>query len=49
MTKFQCMVSGTVINVEHEHDVKVMLTHPQYTLYVEPVVVKKEVKSIIKD
>jgi hypothetical protein len=47
MAKFKCMVSGNIVEFKNENDIKDMLTHPQYTLYVEPVV-KKEVKPIVK-
>lgn len=30
MAKFKCMLSGTVVNFEHEHDILDMRKHPQY-------------------
>ena len=30
MAKFKCLVSGTVVNFEYEHDIADMRKHPQY-------------------
>lgn len=32
MAKFQCLVSGNFVEFITEHDIKDMLTHPQYKL-----------------
>jgi hypothetical protein len=50
MAKFKCMVSGTIVNFEHEHDIADMRKHPQYEEVVEvklpePVKVVKSVKE----
>jgi hypothetical protein len=50
MVSFKCLVSGTIVNFEHEHDIKDMRTHPQYLEVVveEPkVVVKKTTATLI--
>jgi hypothetical protein len=50
MVSFKCLVSGTIVNFEHEHDIKDMRTHPQYSEVVieEPkVVVKKTTATLI--
>lgn len=35
MAKFQCLVSGNFVEFKDENDIKDMLTHPQYKLYVD--------------
>jgi hypothetical protein len=50
MAKFKCLVSGTVVNFEYEHDIADMRKHPQYEEVVvvptpEPVKVVKPVKE----
>lgn len=35
MAQFKCLVSGTVVSFEHEHDIVEMHKHPQY-VFVEP-------------
>ena len=43
MTKFKCLLSGTVVSFEHDHDVVQMRKHPQYEEVIEKKVeVKKE-------
>lgn len=50
MAKFQCLVSGNFIEVKEENDIKDMLTHPQYKLYVETIKeVVKEIKPKSKE
>ena len=51
MAQFKCLVSGTVVSFEHEHDIVEMHKHPQY-VFVEPKPVEvplvKETKKIVE-
>jgi hypothetical protein len=43
MAKFKCLLSGTVVSFEYEHDIVQMRKHPQYEEVVEKKIeVKKE-------
>lgn len=44
MAKFQCNLSGNVFEFEHDHDIKTMRTHPEYT----EVIPKEEVPVVVK-
>jgi hypothetical protein len=47
--KFQCKYSGSVYEFTQEHDIKSMLTHPDYSVYEEKdngVQVKEEEKEV---
>jgi hypothetical protein len=44
MAQFKCLVSGTIVNFEYEHDIAEMHNHPQY-VFVEP----KIQESLIKE
>ncbi len=41
MAQFKCLVSGTIVSFEHEHDIVEMYKHPQYE-FVEPKQAKPE-------
>ena len=45
--KFKCLTSGVVIEFTQEQDIKTTLENPAYEEYVEPVVVKEEVKKVL--
>jgi len=50
MAQFKCLVSGTIVNFEYEHDIAEMHKHPQY-VFVEPKpeeVLVKETKKIVE-
>ncbi len=47
MAKFKCLVSGTVVSFEYEHDIKTMLKHPQYELVDETP--KKPQEGLVKE
>ena len=47
MAQFKCLVSGTVVSFEHEHDIVEMHKHPQYE-FVEPKVQPK-VEGLVKE
>ena len=42
MAKFKCLLSGTVVNFEYDHDIADMRKHPQYEEVIETSEVKKE-------
>lgn len=44
MAQFKCLVSGTVVSFEHEHDIVEMHKHPQYE-FVQPKVTESLVKE----
>jgi hypothetical protein len=46
MAKFKCLVSGTVVNFEYEHDIADMRKHPQYEEVVEKVQPVEQVKVV---
>jgi hypothetical protein len=46
MAKFKCIVSGTIVNFEHEHDILDMRKHPQYEEVVEKVQSQEPVKVV---
>ena len=46
MAQFKCLVSGTVVSFEHEHDIVEMHKHPQYE-FVEDKPVK--VEGLVKE
>lgn len=48
MAQFKCLVSGNIVNFEHEHDIVEMHKHPQYE-FVEPKPQAKPVDSLIKE
>jgi hypothetical protein len=41
MAQFKCLLSGTIVNFEHAHDIEEMHKHPQYE-FVEPKQAKPE-------
>lgn len=50
MTKFKCLVSGTVVAFEHAHDVEEMRKHPQYEEVLDkPTEKPVEKKSVVKE
>lgn len=49
MAKFKCKQSGNVFEFLHEHDIKTMKKHPEYTEVVEEVVVVKTNKKVKQD
>jgi hypothetical protein len=48
MTQFKCLVSGTVVSFEHEHDIVEMHKHPQYE-FVEPKTQVKAPEGLVKE
>jgi hypothetical protein len=48
MAQFKCLVSGTVVSFEHEHDIVEMHKHPQYE-FVEPKVQAKAPEGLVKE
>ena len=44
MAQFKCLLSNTVVNFEHAHDIEEMHKHPQY-VFVEPKVQESLVKE----
>lgn len=54
MAKFKCNLSGNVFEFEHEHDIKTMRTHAEYTEVipkevVEPVAKPKKAATVKQD
>ena len=47
MAKFKCMLSGTIVEFHHEHDILDMRKHPQYE-EVEDKPVEKEITKVVK-
>jgi hypothetical protein len=47
--KFKCKVSGTIAEFTQPVDIISMLVHPQYEVYVEPVVEKEVKKKVEKE
>jgi hypothetical protein len=48
MAQFKCLVSGTVVSFEHEHDIVEMHKHPQY-VFVDETPAKKATESLVKE
>jgi hypothetical protein len=48
MAQFKCLLSGTVVNFEHAHDIEEMHKHPQYE-FVEPKVQAKAPEGLVKE
>lgn len=49
MAKFKCLVSGTVVEFQYDHDIADMRKHPQYEeVVVVPTPVEKEITKVIK-
>lgn len=46
MAKFKCLVSGNVVEFQHEHDIVDMRKHPQYEEVVEKVQTVEQVKVV---
>lgn len=49
MAKFKCKQSGNVFEFLHEHDIKTMRKHSEYTEVIEEVVVVKPNKKVKQD
>ena len=48
MAQFKCLVSGTIVSFEHEHDIVEMHKHPQYE-FVEPKAQAKAPEGLVKE
>jgi hypothetical protein len=48
MAQFKCLVSGTIVSFEHEHDIIEMHKHPQYE-FVEPKAQAKAPEGLVKE
>ena len=46
MAQFKCLVSGTVVSFEHEHDIIEMHKHPQYEFVEDK---PKQTESLVKE
>ena len=48
MAQFKCLVSGTIVSFEHEHDIVEMHKHPQYE-FVESKTQAKAPEGLVKE
>lgn len=50
MAKFKCLVSGNIVNFEHQHDIDDMHKHPQYEFVPEgKTSLPKQTESLVKE